>query len=230
MKNEKDSGFDLVPATVIDAGTLVEPLAATMPEVTASKVDAPDEPAPMTKEGKDARDRAGVVFERGYHSVDSDGKPKTDKNGKFYPASKGRPRGSLTKRPRPSEGAGEGERAQFPGVDTNEPSDIAGDTLGGEDRYSAMADAYLQLSYAPMVAYFGADVMPDENEHSALKMPTADLLRRYGARDLHPGAVLAAVACGIFLTKLRKPTVREKWDALTAKISAWVRKLRGAGV
>jgi len=191
QENETADGVETGTGTgtetkVLTADALAAPLAGAMPEPTGSL------PAIETNETTDA---AGVVFDPEKHASNPDGSPKKDKRGRFYPAKLGRPRKDAPA-----------------GVDSAESPTFAGqETDGGQE---STARAFIALAGVPLVAWLGPDAALEEPEIDALTVPTVDLLKRYKVKDVHPGIILAAVATGIIVGKMRKPTVRERWDAL----------------
>lgn len=200
---------------------IAAPLVNSMPDVTQAaegqNLGGEEIKAPPVQSS--FVDGSGKNFDPEKHATNPDGTPKKNANGNFYAKSVGRPK----------------NKAVAPSAPVQAPTfaDVGGSTVAPAnfapiaatpDRFAVAADSYLQLSYALAVLAFSPDVKPDEAEHEALKIPAAQLLRRYDVDDIHPGITFAAVATGIFLKKLEKPTVRERWDALMSKAKTWITK------
>lgn len=198
----------------ISAQELVAPLAETMPEPTvghnvASQATPPPPsfatPPPTVKDGR------GKTFDPEKHLADAEGKPRFDKQGNFIPAGAGRPRKNpkpTATKPAPTTGPVSFGDPVFAEPEFEEPK---GDSAEGT------AEGYLQLSYAALVAYFGPDVKPTENEHEALKTVTVQVIKKHNISELQPEVQLAALSAGIFMGKLQKPSVKEKFDSLMEK-------------
>ena len=216
----------------VTAGSLVSDLAAAMPEPTskAGKTDQDDAPAPANEH----IDANGTPFDAKRHAVKKDGTPRIDKKGRFYSNALGRPHagtgGKLTPdrppvptRPAPS----------FTDPTTGAPITSAGEPFAAganagpiSDQFGPMAEMYLAMLYAPAVAIFSVEAKPDADQHEALKGQLTIALRHSGAKELNPWAGFALTLIAVGMTKIDKPTVRERWQSLKLRIAQIWNRMR----
>lgn len=194
MPPENETTDSTETKTRTGTGTGTETQVLTADSLAAPLAGAMPEPTGNIPPDEGTTDDAGVVFDPSKHAANADGTPKKDKRGRFYPAKLGRPR-----------------KGGADALETAEPSFAGQESDGGQE---STARAFIALAGVPLVAWLGPDAALEEPEIDALTVPTVDLLKRYKVKDVHPGIILAAVATGIIVGKLRKPTVRERWDAL----------------
>lgn len=216
-------------ANTVSGDELAAGLVASMPSPTDSAVigqnpnppPAPSAtgPAPEKAIPSDLlRDKKGRPFDATRHKTDENGYPRKDARGFFVPKDIGRAKK-------------ENEQPQMQEPGPASFADVTVDGFGSPPASDPMkaaregtAESYLQIVYSAGVAVFGPDVRPTAEEHEALKMSGAEVIKHYNVTDVHPVVGFVAVGLGVFLGKLEKPTVRERFDALVAKLKAKFQK------
>lgn len=204
-----------VGAAPVLAADLTAPLAEAMPPV--SETAAPAVEVPVLK------DKSGTVFDPLIHRINDDNTPRLSKNGWYIRKDHGR-RPDPHSVPRPVKPA-----PSFAGGPVNKPKnenpapdfDPANQiprALPVVDQYDLLADVYLRNGYGPMILAFGGDILPDEEEHAALKNSLAAWLRIRRAREFSPGLAFGMTALAVFMKKMEKPTVREKAEILWVRV------------
>lgn len=216
------------PAAVIQAPVKPSPAPAARHEPAANAA------------ALNARDKSGRKFDPAKHRVDARGNPCRDKNGLFYSKNLGRPAEILKARtegpaavPKPALAARLAAAPGAPGApfapgiaptfaDLGDgppaPLSVAPLAPGEADPYGPIADSYIRLLWAPLIAAFGPDVKLEPEEHAALRAPGADILRSGKVKRLDPRLEFGAVFIGIMAGKITtKPTVRERWELMKVR-------------
>lgn len=159
-------------------------------------------------------DSAGNVFDPDAHAVDEKGNPKTNKHGRFFSKSIGRPK---KEQPAPVQ-----TEAQIP---SSAPLGMSAVSL---QAFEAAAELYLRTSYAVASGVFQDDGWQPENdgEHLSLKVPLAAYLQSINAIQLPPGLIFALAACGYSGKRFTRPKTKEKLTVLWLKIRGFFRKSR----
>ena len=166
----------------VTAASLVSDLAGAMPTPTdkAGKTEKETE-GETTSVQTDAN---GTPFDANRHAVKPDGTPRIDKKGRYYSNKLGREKATTataptSNRPAPSftdplTGASI--------TSTDEPFASGGNSGPVVDQFSAMAEMYLAMLYAPAIAIFSVEAKPDADQHEALKGQLTISLRHSGAK------------------------------------------------
>lgn len=198
----------VTPAPTVTADELAAPLAEAMPAPSTS-------PAPEELENKPVgaaavpKDSKGVSFDPAKHKAAANGTPMVNKNGEYYPKHLGRAPDATKKANPPPRPTFAGQATQ-PTGEARRIDPTLEDLPPGEDQYTMQAEVFLQMGYGPIVALFTADAKPDPDQHLALKQSLGAWLRVKKLKDIPPGAAFALCAIGVFMSKLEKPTVRER--------------------
>lgn len=211
-------------AAPVDAAELSGNLPFTMPTPTAAE-SAPG--APNAESAPVPVDRRGIRFDPAAHRADAAGNPLRNKHGNFYAKNLGAPKKSSAAKISPPVNRPAPRFVDLENISAPAPSAEASGAVefAPADNYDACAEAWLVGCYVAVTALLGPDAKPDDDEHAALKAPLTAVLRRGKVRELDPRLTLAVVAAGIFMRKLEKPTVRDKWDRLKLVSGQWWARL-----
>lgn len=206
-------------APPITASELTAPLAAAMPP--PSETTLPEEtPAATPPAPEGPKDTRGTVFDPARHMAKPDGTPAKNRHGRFYSKDIGHP-GKTSAPARPAKpapvfnGPAPSRSSPPPHASTefeasSDPANQIPRALPVVDQYDLLADVYLRNGYGPLMLAFGEEILPDSEEHLALKNSLAAWLRIRRAKEFSPGLAFAMTAGAIFMKKLEKPTVRER--------------------
>lgn len=220
-------------APAIDVGELTAPLAAAMPPSTVSSPgELPGIPPAIETPG--LFDSHKTRFNPDKHAVDANGKPLKNSKGNFfsknigkYPRHDKRAVAAQPAAPTPIRAAPTFANIPGGGIHrTDAPVPVAPPLPAGPDHAELMAEAYLQMTYAPLVGMLSHEIKPNVDEHAALKMSLAAALRTLKhIPEPNVWLVFGSVAYGVFAPKLHNPTVANRWGLAVLRMKQIFAKL-----